>query len=525
MNFYIRTNFSNKLGIGHIIRTIRLSRRLSRLGHACIFFLDKNIVNNFSFLQKVNVQTLYKNNKSFKNETEDAKLFIEFTKKFSKGNVIVDDYRLTYKWEKLVRKHQLKIIAFDDLEKKHYADVIINSKIKDATKNSFIKNNLKKKFQLLLGPKYCIIENSVKLKKNKFNNFQIIFYVGGGGNLYPIIKIINYLQPMISTLKRNIFFIVIVGPLTKNKNKIIQLSRKYKNVKPVIGENNIIEYFKSSKIFVGSSGTSIYETAYSKIPSLLFQISKNQQNRTLMMEKLGHYLNLGSGDFKNYFKIAKLILLLVVKYKRFKRMIVNPEIKIDEKGLDRIISSLYKISSKKYNSHDSLFKKRLSKNNNHKYKIRSVNDKDINHYLSSRNLKINRKNSISQKKIGTLNHYLWWLNTKRESFVLTKNDKRILYFFHECVFLNKCKYWWGGWFPTSESCEINEILYALKNQLEITSKISKKTKWISVVKKNNRIALNLIKNLGFKELKIQVPLARSIKKKFHTSNNFIYFTN
>ena len=72
MNFYIRTNFSNKLGIGHIIRTIRLSQRLSRLGHACIFFLDKNIVNNFSFLKKLNAQILYKNNKSFKNETEDA---------------------------------------------------------------------------------------------------------------------------------------------------------------------------------------------------------------------------------------------------------------------------------------------------------------------------------------------------------------------------------------------------------------------------------------------------------------------
>jgi len=206
-------------------------------------------------------------------------------------------------------------------------------------------------------------------------------------------------------------------------------------------------------------------------------------------------------------------------------MTVNPEIKIDKKGLNRIISSLYKISSKKYNNHDNLFKKQLSKNNNHKYKIRNVNDKDINHYLLSRNLKINRKVSINQKKINTLNHYLWWLNTKRESFVLTRNDKRILYFFHEYIFLNKCKYWVGGWFPTSESCEINEILYALKNQLEITSKISKKTKWISVVIKNNRIAIDLIKNLGFKELKIQAPLAQSIKKKFHASKNFIYFTN
>ena len=106
MNFYIRTNFSNKLGIGHIIRTIRLSRRLNRLGHTCFFFLDKSIVNNFSFMKGINAKKLYRNNKSFKSETEDAKLFIGSTKKFSRGNVIVDDYRLAYQWEKLVRKHQ-----------------------------------------------------------------------------------------------------------------------------------------------------------------------------------------------------------------------------------------------------------------------------------------------------------------------------------------------------------------------------------------------------------------------------------
>ena len=33
-------------------------------------------------------------------------------------NVIVDDCRLSYKWEKIYKKHHYNLIAFDDLKKK-----------------------------------------------------------------------------------------------------------------------------------------------------------------------------------------------------------------------------------------------------------------------------------------------------------------------------------------------------------------------------------------------------------------------
>jgi hypothetical protein len=365
----------------------------------------------------------------------------------------------------------------------------------------------------------------IKKYIKKIGNFQIVFCVGGGENLSHVAKIIRCLQPMTNNLKDNVSFLVIVGPLAKNKKKILDLNKKFDNVKPIISENNIIKYLKSSQIFVGSSGTSIYETAYSKIPSVLFQISKNQQNSPFMLERIGHYLNLDIHDLKKYSRVAKLIHLLIAKYKRFKKLNIDTEIRIDNKGINRIAKSKTKISSITINKNINSKVKQQTRVDGIKYKIRLVNDKDINHYLLARNLKKNRDNSINNKKISTIDHYLWWLNTDRESYVLLKNNKRILYFFHESVILNNRKYWWGGWFLTPEGCEINEILFAQKKQLEITSKTLKKIKWISVVKKNNIVAISLIKNLGFKELKIQVPLIKSIQKKFNTNKNFIYFTN
>ena len=46
-----------------------------------------------------------------------------------------------------------------------------------------------------------------------------------------------------------------------------------------------------------------------------------------------------------------------------------------------------------------------------------------------------------------------------------------------------------------------------------------------MIRKNNIIALNLIKNLGFKELKGQINLIKSIKKNFNTNKNFVYYSN
>ena len=50
-----------------------------------------------------------------------------------------------------------------------------------------------------------------------------------------------------------------------------------------------------------------------------------------------------------------------------------------------------------------------------------IQNKDINTYLDTRNLKINRQFSNSKKKIDRLNHYIWWFsNNNRTSYLVKK---------------------------------------------------------------------------------------------------------
>ena len=102
MEVYIRTNFSNTIGLGHIIRTTRLALEMKKKGIKCTFVLDKFYTKNLINFKKI---FLYKNSKNFISEINDAKLFCKLTKNNKQKYVLIDDYRLGKKWQRYVSKY------------------------------------------------------------------------------------------------------------------------------------------------------------------------------------------------------------------------------------------------------------------------------------------------------------------------------------------------------------------------------------------------------------------------------------
>ena len=494
MNIYIRTNFSNISGLGHLMRCSRLALELKKKGYNCIFYLDKpHKLINIKF-HKIYI---YENRKKYLNEIEDAKNFCKLTKKIGSGIVILDDYRFNKSWEKYTSKFHKKIIIFDDLENKdHYADFIINYNPKNypLIKYNFTRNK-KKNCKFLIHPEFNILEKKFFVKnKKKDSFFKIIIYIGGGSDQ---IIVYNLLVELLKNLKNTkIKFIVIVGPLAKNKSKIIQLAKKYNSIECVNNMDGISSYIKDAQIFVGSAGTAVFETALFKTPTILISMAQNQETNIFSLEKIGHYIYIDLSDFLNTKKISKLIFLLEENYKRFKVLNKKTKIKINTSGSKKIIDHIFfkkKIIDKK----QDIFLKQKTKKD--RLSIRPVNDKDINHYLASRNLEINLTNSISKKKIKKLDHYLWWFKTKRKSYVLIKNGSKILYLYEERLFfMQNIEYKASGWFACSKDCSIKEILHALNWQRH---KYKKNVKWLSFIKNSNKLSIKLSKYIGWSVVK------------------------
>ena len=518
MEVYIRTNFSNTIGLGHIIRTTRLALEMEKKGIKCTFVLDKFYTKNLINFKKI---FLYKNSKNFISEINDAKLFCKLTKNNKQKYVLIDDYRLGKKWQRYVSKYYKKIIIFDDLEdKEHFADVIINYNPKNISSLKYdFSRNKKDKCNFLINPKYNIISKQNITKNYNFlkSKFYITFYIGGGGNQKTFYKLLINLAKKINN-NYNIKLLVIVGLLSKNKNLIYKLTKKYECIETISGYDNLYYIIKKTKIFVGTSGTAIFETAFLKTPSILFNISKNQETDIFSLEKIGHYFFLKSKDLLLTDKFIRLIFLIFKYYSRFQSFIKKPEIKIDNNGTKRLVNSIFFTQNNKKKNKN--IKKILKHKFKHTYKIRPVKDKDINHYLYCRNLEINKKNSSSYISIPILDHYIWWFKTNRKSYVLLRNGIKILYFYEEkLTFISKNNYLLSGWFACVKNCTIKEILQALNWQRNK----NKKVKWISFIKKTNHLSIKLSKYIGWRNMDQKNKIINILTRNFKINRNKFIF--
>lgn len=514
LSFYFRINSDKSVGIGHLMRSLRLAKQLKLKGHSCVFCIDKKI-NLETVIKDFKIIYLYKSNESFKNQISDANLFLNKIN-YINSMVIIDDYRLSYLWEKHVSKKVNKIIVFDDLEiQKHYSDIYINYK---PTFENYANFNqkiiLKKNCKILIGPKYNVIECIAKKSKKK-KLFTFCFYLGGSGNLLKIYRII---QSLILKKIKNFEILVIAGPYAKNLNLIEKLSKKFSSIKIIKGEYSIDKVISKVDLLIGSAGNIVYESSYYNIPSLFFEISKNQKTNIFSMEKIGHYFVLPNRSFKEISKISELIFLMYINYKKIFLLSKNKEIKIDNTGISRIVDAIFSTNKKI----TTVKKNRLISNNKKiNYKILKIEDGEINKYLYSRNSVSNREVSTISKKISNLDHYIWWLTTSRNSLYLIKNNEVILALYDEIIRSNSKNYSFQGWFSISKNCSLKDILFALIWQKKYIKNKKNINLSISMVKKSNKI--NLSKYLGWKLVDKYSEAYTVLKKTYKPKDNHLFY--
>ena len=492
--FLIRLNYNSKTGAGHYMRIVRLLKeiRSHKIKFKIKIILDKKIKNLF-YENSFSHIFIY-NKKRFKNEIDDAKKIKKIIHANKSKFLILDDYRLGYKWEKIVKSESIKLILIDDLiNKKHICDYYINFKDLENDEKIKLKKNILVNDKEIIGHRFAIIDNKLN-KLNKLNKIKkILFYPGNNGNpelFYNLIaSLLNEAKKKSILLSIDLF----LGKNNLNSSKFNYLKKYYKNFNIIKNQFNIHEYLNKSDLYFGFSGNSIYENSYLNLISFLFPISINQKNKTNNMEKLGHYLIFKKGDLNKTNKITKLFFKILPNISKIKKDFFKKN-DISKNGAKNIIQELFN----KKNFYKNIYESSIQ----NKYKISKLKNEDINQYLFFRNKKINRENMISSKIIENIDHYNWWFDEKfksRNNFKIEigYNDK--IFIWSKIVNQKKNKYLIGGWFSSGKDISIKHKIIALNWQLQITKK--HKIPWIAVIKKNNFTTYKLNSLIGFKTVK------------------------
>ena len=481
----VRTNLNISIGLGHYMRMTRLARELKKFKEDVIILIDKPNV-QFETNEFKHYYLYPKNN--FVNEKEDAKKTKLFLNKHKVTKVVVDDYRLGYKWEKLIKNKRVQLTVFDDFYKnKHFCNIFVNCKLFTTEDKKEIILNLNKQSNLLIGPRYAILNKNLVKKNYNSSNFNITFYAGGGGDSKIFYEVINKLCMNNKNIKINLI-------ISLNKNflkKYLKLKKKYKNFN-IYFKKKYVEVISRTDLYIGYQGNAIYENSYLKKLSIFFPSTSNQHNDSKHLNSLGHNFLTTKNILRRNKVIENLIDKIINNFKKLSDESFKNINLVDKGGASRVAKCI--LGHKK----DSTNKKKV-KNYSNKFRIKKINIQDMHRYLTSRNLLNNRSKMINKKKIELIDHYNWWLGkdfNSRETFKVCFNEKLLLFIWHKKIIINKNNYYVGGWHVADKECKINEILVALKWQLKRTNN---NKNWLAVINKKNKAVLKLNKILGFTE--------------------------
>ncbi len=313
MNGAIFADGSEKIGMGHIIRTMAIGDKLKNKGVNVEYICTNSSLAAFLYLKNKNYKV---NNK------------MPLEQKFD--FMIVDSYEVNTT-EKLQYFYMFakKLIYIDDLNclNSYNIDVIVNYSV--GTENL----NYKDAKIRLLGPKYVPLRE--QFDDLRFNEPQIkvekILLTLGAADEYNFTK--NILDELLKAYP-NLSYNIVLGVTNLHRDKLI-LSYKSENVNFYCNVDNMASIMKESHIAISAGGSTIYELCAASVPTLAIVTAINQLKFINEMHKNTKLLftNFTNGYDANFIEKFN-ILYSDVDFRR--QLTYNMNYLVDGKGASRI---------------------------------------------------------------------------------------------------------------------------------------------------------------------------------------------
>jgi len=281
-NILFRADSSSTIGTGHIMRDLVLA---SQYSDANIIFATQNLEGN------INHKISEAGYKIELLQSNDADEIIRLIKKLEIDFIVIDSYKIDYKYEQTLKeKTNVKILAFDDNYEKHHCDIILNHNI-SADKERY-KGLVPDDCELRCGTEFTLVRDEFykeKTKKLKLisqkSKLKIFVAMGGSDPQGYNLKIIQLISHM-----PNIKCMIIT---TSANRRILELKDSIKNLpnfKLYIDSDNIAKLMNKSDIALITPSVVINEVIFMNLPFVAIKIIENQHEIYEFLKKEGFYV-------------------------------------------------------------------------------------------------------------------------------------------------------------------------------------------------------------------------------------------
>ena len=356
-----RTDASIEIGIGHVMRCLRLAKTLAKQnGIECEFICHDHKGNSIEHIKKngfkvtkINKSNIPKvlNKNEFKNLTHHKWLGnnweedLEQTKSALQGKkidwLIVDHYAIDKAWEAKIRPYIKKIMVIDDLaDRDHDCDLLLDQNLVENFKTRYQKL-LPKNCKTLLGPQFALLGHEYEkmhenhsLRSGNINRI-LIFFGGSDKNNFTKLTMLTLLK-----LDRNDLIIdVVVDFNSPCIDEIKEIAKKNPNVFLYDRLASLARLMLNADLAIGAGGSTNWERCCLGLPSIIIICEINQKMIAEAMQSVGAAIVL-SPNLELETQIKNSIIYFLNNSVKYLNMSKKAFSICDGKGINRVIDSL-----------------------------------------------------------------------------------------------------------------------------------------------------------------------------------------
>ncbi len=309
MNVVVRTDASNRIGTGHLMRCFALGQALQRRGVKLTFVMREAPPSLIAALQNegFGVRLLpeseeiafsaqgYEDWLGAPWETDALQTISAIETQGAVDWLIVDHYGIDHRWEERLRAVGCRILVIDDLAiQKHACDLLLNQNL-IANSHDRYHTLVPENCRLLVGPRFALLRDEFRVSRNSLNRIRenvehLLVFLGGGdpdGVTLRVLKAIDRIRPS------GLEVTVVLGGANPHSQIIEHLFGHRKDYKIIFQVDNMASLMVEADIAVGAGGISTWERCCLGLPTIVIAIAENQFEVAEQAAKTGAYLYMG----------------------------------------------------------------------------------------------------------------------------------------------------------------------------------------------------------------------------------------
>lgn len=361
MRVAFRTDASNAIGSGHIMRCLTLAGELRHRGAECAFVCrehDGNLIEQIAehgyWVEPLPVLDDNTGNQPYwlgASTESDARATGEFLGKFKPDWLVIDHYAIDAEWERLVTEGAGKLLVIDDLANRpHIPDVLLDQNLGRMEEDyvGLIPGGAR----MLIGPRFALLRSEFGewreaslLKRNVASVKHVLVTMGGADAADATSEVLELIR---GSETRGIERVtVVMGSKAVWRDKVISEARAMPIPTTVlVGVRDMAKLMSDADLAIGAGGSTSWERCCLGLPAIQLALADNQVFLSESLNGEGAVMyagRVGDTNWKEHF--LQFFQQLVVEPALLKRMSSRASRIVDGAGAGRVAGVMAKLEA------------------------------------------------------------------------------------------------------------------------------------------------------------------------------------